>query len=398
MPAAAHPFLSNLLLFVEALRRAGLSISLNQTIEVSQALALVNVGSRAQVFYATRSVLVNRREDLALFEVIFNLFWRTPSEARRGQPQKAPVAPRHKPNKQRFDIVTYMAYKAREADQEIEVVDKAGTFSQSEVLQRKEFSEMTPEELETIKRLIQEMRWQVNLRQTRRFVADPKGDRLHLRRAMRSTIKHGGVPLELAWQRRKIKQRPLVLLADISGSMEKYSRLMLQFFYSVSHSLREVESFVFGTRLSRITPQLKLKNIDRAIDEAARQVVDWSGGTRIGESLRAFNQQWSRRVLRRGAIVLVISDGWERGDVSNLKQEMRYLQHRCHRLIWLNPLLGRTTYQPLVEGMAAALPFVDDFLPIHNLQSLEALAEHLGSLGRQPAARSVGQTIQNPKS
>ena len=374
-------FLANILRFVAALRRAGLSISLNQTIEVSQALALVDLGSREQVFHAVRSVLVNRREDLALFEVIFNLFWRAPGDDRRPQPQKAPQAPRHKPNRPRFDVVTYMAYKARQADQEIEVVDKAGTFSQSEVLQRKEFSEMTPEELETIKRLIQQMRWQVSLRQTRRFVADPKGDRLHLRQAMRSAIKYGGVPLELAWQSRKIKQRPLVLLADISGSMEKYSRLMLQFFYSVSHRLREVESFVFGTRLSRITAQLKLKNIDRAIDEAARQVVDWSGGTRIGESLKVFNHQWSRRVLRRGAIVLIISDGWERGDVSGLKQEMRYLQHRCHRLIWLNPLLGKTTYQPLVEGMAAALPFIDDFLPIHNLQSLETLAEHLGSLG-----------------
>lgn len=381
MQSADQSFLANLLLFVGALRRAGLSISLNQTIEVSQALGLVDLGSRAQVFHAARSVLVNRREDLALFEVIFNLFWRSPGDDRRSQPQKAPVAPRHKPNRQRFDVVTYMAYKARQADQEIEVVDKAGTFSHSEVLQAKEFSEMTPEELETIKRLIQEMRWQVSLRQTRRFVADPKGDRLHLRRAMRSAIKHGGVPLELAWQSRKIKQRPLVLLADISGSMEKYSRLMLQFFYSVSHSLREVECFVFGTRLSHITAQLKLRNIDRAIDEAARQVVDWSGGTRIGESLKVFNHHWSRRVLRRGAIVLIISDGWERGDVSTLKQELRYLQHRCHRLIWLNPLLGKSTYQPLVEGMAAALPFIDDFLPIHNLQSLEALAEHLNALG-----------------
>jgi uncharacterized protein with von Willebrand factor type A (vWA) domain len=177
-----------------------------------------------------------------------------------------------------------------------------------------------------------------------------------------------------------VKERPFVLLADVSGSMDKYARLVLQFFYSVSHSLRHVECFVFGTRLTRITPQLKLKNIDRAIDEAAREVFDWAGGTRIGDSLKAFNQQWSRRVLRRGAVVLIISDGWERGDVSALTQEMRYLQHRCHRLIWLNPLSGRDTYRPTVEGMAAALPYVDDFLPIHNLQSLSELAQHLAKL------------------
>jgi uncharacterized protein with von Willebrand factor type A (vWA) domain len=226
------------------------------------------------------------------------------------------------------------------------------------------------------------MRWEISLRQTRRRVPSPQGNQLHLRRALRAATKHGGVPIELSWQSRKIKQRPLVLLADVSGSMERYARLMLQFFHTVTQHFKEVESFVFGTRLTRITQQLKLKNIDRAIDEAAGEVVDWSGGTRIGESLRLFNRQWSRRVLRRGAIVLIISDGWERGEVKILKQEMRYLQHRCHRLIWLNPLRGKENYQPLVEGMSAALPYVDDFLPIHNWQSLLALSDHLASLGK----------------
>jgi uncharacterized protein with von Willebrand factor type A (vWA) domain len=211
-------------------------------------------------------------------------------------------------------------------------------------------------------------------------VADNKGQRLHLRRVLASAARQGGVPLELAWQRRKIKERPLVLLADISGSMEKVSRLVLQFFYCMAHSAQAVESFAFGTRLTRITPALKHKNIDVALAEAAREVVDWSGGTRIGASLQHFNQQWGRRVLRRGAVVLIISDGWERGEVSVLRREMRALQLRCHRLIWLNPLLGKSSYQPLVEGMQAALPYVDDFLPIHNLQSLSLLAARLKSL------------------
>jgi hypothetical protein len=224
------------------------------------------------------------------------------------------------------------------------------------------------------------MRWRVSLRQTRRRIPDRQGDRLNLRRVLRSCAKHGGVPLRLTWQSRKFKVRPVVILADISGSMEKYTRLLLQFAYSVSRGLGQVECFVFGTRLTRITPQLRTKNIDRALNEVAESVFDWSGGTRIGQSLRSFNRQWSKRVLRRGAIVLIISDGWERGDVSVLRQEMRYLQHRCHRLIWLNPLLGQSSYQPLVEGMAAALPFIDDFLPIHNLQSLEALGQHLARL------------------
>ncbi len=186
--------------------------------------------------------------------------------------------------------------------------------------------------------------------------------------------------MRLYWQRRKRKQRPLVLIADISGSMEKYARLLLQFAYSVARSLRHVECFVFGTRLTRITNQLRLRNIDRAVDEAAHEVIDWAGGTRIGQSLRIFNQRWSRRVLGRGAVVLIISDGWEQGEPGLLARELRYIQHRCYRLIWLNPLLGRDSYRPLVSGMSAALSSIDDFLPIHNLSSLAALAQQIETL------------------
>jgi uncharacterized protein with von Willebrand factor type A (vWA) domain len=162
--------------------------------------------------------------------------------------------------------------------------------------------------------------------------------------------------------------------------MEKYSRLLLQFAYAVTQGITTVESFVFSTRLTRITPYLRIKDIDRALEELAPTVMDWSGGTRIGDSLQAFNREWSRRVLRRGAIVLIISDGWERGDVESLSVGMRYLQHRCHRLIWLNPLLGNPAYEARVEGLMAAMPYIDDFLPIHNLQSLEGLGAHLASL------------------
>jgi len=386
-PYTGH-FLENILLFSHTLRRAGLPVSPQQSASYAHALTLVDIGSREQVYYAARGLLVTRHEHLRLFDTLFNRFWRVNPPA-AGQGQKTPLAPRHARPKQQFDVVSYMAYKARPGDREIDISDKSGTYSAAEVLQHKEFSEMTAEELETIKKLMQEMRWQISLRRTRRRVSDAKGDMLHLRRAMRSAAKYGGVPVEWWWQSRKIKQRPLVVLADVSGSMEKYARLMLQFSYGVTNNMRDVECFVFGTRLTRITLQLRLKNIDRAVEEAAREVIDWSGGTRIGESLRAFNRRWGRRVLRRGAIVLIISDGWERGDPAELAQEMRYLQRRCHRLIWLNPLLGKTTYQPLVEGMAAALPYVDDFLPVHNLQSLAELSQHLQRLGTQ---RSLSST------
>jgi len=387
MHSEPSQFLKNVLLFPRMLRQAGLPTSPEQTMAFVQGLALVDIGSREQVYHAARSLLVTRKEQLRLFETIFNRFWRVQQRGEWPDHGDWQSSKQRRPRQRPFNIVSYMAHKARAGDEEVEVVDKAGTFSSLEILQRKAFAEMSPEELEAVKRLMREMRWQVSLRQTRRHVAASRGRKMHLRRVLRAATKYGGVPLELAWQERKIKQRPLVVIADISGSMETYARIMLQFAYSVSHSLKDVECFVFGTRLTRVTGHLKLKNIDRAIGDAAREVLDWSGGTRIGESLRAFNRRWSRRVLRRGAVVLIISDGWERGDVELLESEMRYLQHRSHRIIWLNPLSGKEGYEPRVEGMAAALPYVDDFLPIHNLQSLTALSRRLASLGQHRSLR-----------
>ena len=371
---------NNVLLFTRTLHAAGLNITPTQTTDFLDALTLIDIRNRNQVYHAARSLLVNRREQMRLFETIFNFFWRKMANPSGLAKQKTPLAPRHKRPKQHQYAAMLMARAIGKTDQEIEMVDKAETYSDADMLQQKEFAQMTGEELDQVKRLIQQMKWDISKRITRRRVQAKSGHHLDLRNGMRSATKYGGVPLELAYQKRKIKERPIVLLADISGSMEKYSRLMLQFFYSVAQSHKNVESFVFGTRLTRITGDLKLKNIDRAVDQAAREVRDWNGGTRIGESFATFNREWARRVIRRGAIVIVVSDGWERGDSGLLVREMRYLQHRCHRLVWLNPLSGRQTYEAKVEGMAAALPYVDDFLPIHNLQSLKELAEHLEKL------------------
>jgi uncharacterized protein len=370
-------FARNMLSLIRLLRLAGVPVSSGQTMDFIHALTQVDIGQRDQVYHAARCILVSRYEHLRLFETLFNAFWNSGTQIQQASPQKAPRAPRHD---QQPVLVTYMASKARLHDPEVDVIDKSATYSDAELLQRKDFSQMTSDELDAIKRLIQDMRWQACFRRSRRRIASRSGDILHMRRVMASAVQHGGVPLLLSWQNRKIKQRPITLIADISGSMEKYSRLVLQFFYSMAHSLKNVESFVFGTRLTRISLQLKLRNIDRAVSEAAAEVVDWAGGTRIGESLSAFNHQWSRRVLGRGGIVIIVSDGWERGDVENLRVQMKQLQLRCYRLIWLNPLMGKATYQPQVEGMAAALPFIDDFLPINNLHSLSELAAHLSAL------------------
>jgi hypothetical protein len=179
---------------------------------------------------------------------------------------------------------------------------------------------------------------------------------------------------------RKEKTRPLVLLADISGSMELYSRIVLQFFHALGQQLDETETFVFGTRLTRVTDAFRLASVDLALDAASSEVLDFAGGTRIAESLQRFRRQWGAKVLRRGAVVIVISDGCETGDVEALKREVEALQRSCYRLIWLNPRLGQRRYEPRVRGMAAVLPYVDDFLPIHNFESLRQLRDHLARL------------------
>ena len=192
-----------------------------------------------------------------------------------------------------------------------------------------------------------------------------------------------GETIELAWQRPKLKRRPLVVLCDISGSMEIYTRVLLQFLYAISNGLEQVETFAFGTRLTHLTRQLHQARVDEALQQAAAAVNDWGGGTRIGESLKTFNYEWARRVLGHGPTVLIISDGWDRGDLALLRREIARLQLSCRRLLWLNPLLGAPDYQPLALGIQTVLPFVDGFLPVHNLASLESLVAIL----EEPTAR-----------
>jgi uncharacterized protein len=385
MDAQGRIFLKNSLRFVGVLRRAGMPVGLDQAQDVAEALTLVDLGSREQVYHAARGLLVRNHAHLRLFDTLFNRFWRAPGADGRRMPRTMPRAPRHRPQAERFTIATYMAARAGEADPERDVIDKANTASAAERLQSKAFGAMSDEELTQIKTLIQRFDWQVDQRLTRRRRSHRRGEQFDMRAALRDAARHMGTPLRPHWRRRITRPRPLILIADISGSMERYARLLLQFLYSVSRRVARVECFVFGTRLTSITRQLRIRNIDRAIDEASREVVDWAGGTQIGACLHTFHHRWARRVLGRGAVVVLISDGWDRGDPAELQRSIRLLQQRSYRLIWLNPLLGQPTYQPEVAGMRAALPHIDDFLPIHNLQSLSVLAQRIADL---PVRRS----------
>jgi hypothetical protein len=378
-----------MVLFARLLRDLGMGVTPTQVADLVEGLRHVDMRRRTDVKEAARSVLVSRREHLALFDVAFDLFWRARKEGR--PPGAWPGAPPLK-------VVRFLPWKgvdralsgdppAPEREPEEPERETVYTYSGQEVLRRKDFGALGPEEIEEVKRLIQAMAWDLQQRRTRRKTQAPRGDYLDLRRTFRHNLRYGGQPLQLAWQRRKLKRRPLVVMCDISGSMERYARILLQFIYVLSNHLEKVETFVFGTRLTRITRHLKESDVDAALDQVSHAVQDWSGGTRIGEALKTFNYVWGRRVLGQGAIVLIISDGWDRGDVELLQREMNRLQLSCQRLIWLNPLLGSPRYEPLTRGIQAALPYIDDFMPVHNLDSLDQLGRLLQQLGERRPLR-----------
>ncbi len=388
--------LHNLILFGRLLRALGLDVNPGRVIDLVQALEHVDLGREPDFYFTARSLMVHEKDDLPIFDEAFARFWRDPSagaeipQGQRLDPQRPPapqVLTLPLPEEPQEQPVPTSA----ESDDLQEVIEVTRRFSQQEVLRQKDFSALTAEEYEAVRRMMAQLVWDLGMRRTRRRRSGRLGRDVDVRRLFRQNLRYGGELFE--WPRRelKVKPRPLIILADISGSMEQYARLLLHFVYSLSKGLsQDVEAFVFSTRLTRITRQLHSRDLDQALGDVAKEVVDWSGGTRIGEAVKTFNFEWGRRVLGRGAVVLLISDGWDRGDPDLLHAEMGRLHRTCHRLIWLNPLLGSARYEPLTRGMQAALPFIDDFLPVHNLVSLEHLADHLALLtaGSRPRGRA----------
>ncbi len=382
-----------MILFGRLLRLLGLDVKTGQMVDLLHALKFIHIGNKADFYYAARCLLVRRQSDFPLFDQAFAVFWAKPANG--WQPPDRGVLGEHK---QRLDLAPP---PLRPSDGELplnNLHERAGgrdptvirltlTYSDRDILRKKDFSQCSVEEIAAIEGLMSRLRWQLGTRRSRRLEPGA-GRRLDLRRTLRRNLKYGGEFLEWAYRHPKTKNRPLVILADISGSMERYTRLLLHFIYSLSEGLdQKVETFVFGTRLTRVSRQLRGRNVQQALARVSYAVPDWSGGTRIGEALKEFNYCWSRRVLGQGAVVLLISDGWDRGGVDLLRTEIARLQRSCHRLIWLNPLLGYEEYQPLARGMHAALPYIDDFLPVHNLASLEDLARRLRLVENNRPAR-----------
>lgn len=329
-------------------------------------------------------MLVHRREQIETFDGTFDLFW-SASALKLMSPLDLGRLMRRLIRCDRNVLALPNEGGEPPGGPEVDatVLEKRGAYSDAEVLRRKDFAALTEEERKAMRRLMRRQPWQIEPRRSRRRVRSPAGPYLDLRRTLRRSLRTGGDALELAWQERRRKPRPLVVLCDISGSMEAYARIFLQFIYALRSATDRLEAFVFATRLTRISRQLRHRDVDQALRQATAAVVDWGGGTRIGESFKRFNYVWDRRVLGRGAVVAILSDAWDRGDVDLLERETARLSRSCDRLLWLNPLLGSPGYEPLPRDIRRVLPYLDDFLPVHNLESLE----HLGRILRRMSRR-----------
>ena len=403
--------------FGRILWEVGIDVGPRKMLDLAETLNYVDITNKEDFYDTLKCSLLAKHEQEPVFNQMFLYYWYirdqqgkkkadVPGAAKRDDKHmRLPPSERKRlaehlnsPQEQRKELRPEMreSERKRRADEKTGDPDDDDTatpqgvaYSALEALRKKDFESFTWDEVQEAKRLMAEMRWHLGMRPTRRKRPSRRGSYPDMRRIVRRNLKYGAELLELTWRETKYKPRPLVIICDISGSMSLYSRLLLHFIHTISNGLLNVEAFVFGTRLTRITRQLKKRDVDDAVRDVSKNVQDWSGGTRIGDALHLFNQKWARRVLGRGAVVLIISDGWDRGDASVLEVEMDRLQHSCHRLIWLNPLLGSPEYRPLTIGMKTALPYIDNFLPAHNLDSLIYLGNLLGTIDDSRPSRST---------
>jgi uncharacterized protein with von Willebrand factor type A (vWA) domain len=369
-------FVTNLVAFVRVLRSAGIDAPVGATLDLIEALTHLDARARDQVYYACRSLVVKRHEQLPLFDALFDAFW---------QDHANPFAGRETVNARQAEAVpatpaataAVAAGRSAEADGDDPHAGVAlKTWSDTAALARKDLAEFSADEEALARAALDRLGWLPGLRRTRRW-SPGQGPRIDLRRAASASLRTRGELLRLPTRRRRTRPRRLVLLCDVSGSMERYARILLHFAHAVSQRHGRIEVFLFSTGLTRVTRQLRPRQIDRAAAAVTRAVPDWSGGTRIGHALQQFGRQWARRVLREQPVVLLISDGWDCGDPGVLRHQVARLQRSCYRLIWLNPLVGSDGYEPLTRGLQAALPFVDDFMPVRTLRDLADLALHL---------------------
>lgn len=378
-PLAPRDLVTAVTRFCRALRERGMAVTPAEAADAARTLALVDLGDRQELYLALRSVLAARVEDYPVFDDVFVATWDAAAPPRPGESGVIPAptvrrsAPARRESRGAPSLDQWLKQGAAAESDETVALKRASPQAGGGA---RDFSTFGDEELADITRLARQLARRLAARPSRRWRPAARGARLHLRRTVRRSLALGGDAAELVYRERKPRKTKLVVLCDVSGSMDLYSRFLLQFLYALQNAFARVETFVFGTRLSRVTDHLRGAAYRAALRTLADGVQDWSGGTRIGECLTAFLHDWPRLVDRR-TVVIVLSDGWDTGDPAVLGDALRVLAERAGRLIWLNPLLGSPGYQPLTGGMQAALPHLDVFAPAHSVDSLRALARHL---------------------
>src|SRR2546423_7918161 len=367
----------NIIDFCRLLRQREMLVTPSEVIDAIRTADAVDLSDRQEFKTALRSVLTAKPEDIPLHDATFDEFWRSRMPERVEERGDEGVASQD-PEAEGEELPQPQVAEGDDADADD---DEEGLdmplYSPVEVLASRDFSTFVPDEMQDIARAIMVVARKLATRESRRYRSTQRGHAVDLRRTMRRNIKYGGTVVELAKKKRKIRKPKIVLICDVSRSMDTYSKFLLQFIYALQNPLGRVESFVFSTRLTRVTEYFRTSDIFSALDRIAREGPDWSGGTRIGESLRVFNTDWALRTVNKHTIVLIMSDGLDTGDASVLEHEMEQIQKRAARVIWLNPLLGNEDYRPLARGMSAALPHVNLFASAHNLASLQALGKYL---------------------
>ncbi len=383
----------NILHFARLLRAAGMPLGPGQALAAAEAVALAGVGDKAAVRQALFATLVTRRDQIALFDQAFDLFWRDPRLGDRAMAMLMPLlTPETKPSKtsgaRRLAESLAQGRPAPERPDTGLDIDMTLTASTDEVLRTKDFEQMSVDEIARARTLVARLPLDLETQRIRRLAPVPHGPRIDMRRTLRASLREGGDVIDLKRAKRREHPPPVVALCDISGSMSRYARVFLHFLHALTEQRRRkgqrIETFVFGTRLTNATRALRHRDVDEALDIIGRDAGDWGGGTRIGAALREFTYRWSRRVLGQGAIVLLITDGLDRDDAGGLEIEAARLSRSCRELIWLNPLLRYAAFQPKAAGIRALLPHADRFLPLYNIATLTDLAAELAGTTRKP--------------
>lgn len=382
MAASEGRLAENILYFARALRAAGIPVGPGAVLDALEALSVARIGARDDFYWTLHAIFVKRHEHTILFDQAFRIFFR-----KRGYIEKmiasmlpeimpgAPKAP--PPGAQRIQEALFSGLNEREQNKSDVEIDARLTVSDREILQKKDFAQMSAEEIAAAREAIARLTLPLDLVRTRRLAPNRRGHLIDIRRTLRASMKAGGAVIDLKYLGPRVKEPPIVALLDISGSMSEYTRLFLHFLHTVTDARKRVTTFLFGTRLTNVTRAIRQRDPDEALAACSANVADWSGGTRIASSLHAFNKQWARRVLTQGAVVLLITDGLERDADEMLDFEMDRLHRSCRRLIWLNPLLRFAGFEARAKGVQTMLPHVDELRPVHNLESMAELVRAL---------------------